>query len=121
MVYKRGRPPADDSAQRQVKHARLSGGSAAPSSSQNSVRVSSQASQGHYSTPPSSRTASSQQPGSSQFVYGDDDDDVVDLTQDDDNVSLELYGTLDIKVVGVRCMQFPCLSPLLCLGRAICP
>ncbi|KAI0132209.1 helicase-like protein [Xylariales sp. AK1849] len=123
---KRGRDPANDFS-RYGKHPRLSG-QATPNSSQSTVPRSSQASQGYNTTPPSSHTHSSQYPASSQLLgddedevidltqedegssqypassqlLGDDEDEVIDLTQEDEGSSLDLYGTLDNKIVGVR-------------------
>lgn len=45
--------------------------------------------------------ASSQPPAASQSVYGEEED-PIDLTQDDPQSSLELYGSLENKIVGVR-------------------
>lgn len=72
-----------------------------PSSSRSTAPRSSQPSNGHHFTPPSSVRSLSGFPASSQVIDGDDDG-TLDLTQDDDGVPLELYGTLDNKIVGVR-------------------
>lgn len=55
--------------------------------------------------PPQAKTprlSSSQNiPAASQSVYGEEED-PIDLTQDDSQSSLELYGSLENKIVGVR-------------------
>lgn len=62
-------------------------------------RLSSSQSNGLRSSLPAS--ASSQPPAASQSVYGEEED-PIDLTQDDSQSSLELYGSLENKIVGVR-------------------
>ncbi|KAK8011253.1 hypothetical protein PG990_010218 [Apiospora arundinis] len=51
-------------------------------------------------TQPSS-SSQSRPPPASQSVYGEEED-PIDLTQDDSQSSLELYGSLENKIVGVR-------------------
>ncbi|KAK7927740.1 hypothetical protein PG985_004738 [Apiospora marii] len=62
-------------------------------------RLSSSQNNGPRSSLPAN--ASSQPPAASQSVYGEEED-PIDLTQDDPQSSLELYGSLENKIVGVR-------------------
>ncbi|KAK8059716.1 hypothetical protein PG996_009646 [Apiospora saccharicola] len=62
-------------------------------------RLSSSQTSGPRSSLPAN--ASSQPPAASQSVYGEEED-PIDLTQDDSQSSLELYGSVENKIVGVR-------------------
>lgn len=84
------------------KHARHDNQNAS-SSQQHAGPSSSLASVSHLyqSTPPSSLGSSSQHAPRSSWVV--DDEEVIDLTQDNNgNSSVDLYGTLDNKIVGIR-------------------
>ncbi|RYP22495.1 hypothetical protein DL767_009029 [Monosporascus sp. MG133] len=93
---------AGDSPQR--KHARHDKSNTHPSSERSAGPSSSftSAARSYQSTPPTPLSSSNRYAPRSSWV-ADDEVDVVDLTQDDDSTpSLELYGTLDNKIVGVR-------------------
>ncbi|KAK8042586.1 hypothetical protein PG994_013069 [Apiospora phragmitis] len=62
-------------------------------------RLSSSQNNGPRSSFPASE--SSQPPPATQSAYGEEED-PIDLTQDDSQSSLELYGSLENKIVGVR-------------------
>ncbi|KAK8051405.1 SNF2 family N-terminal domain-containing protein [Apiospora rasikravindrae] len=85
MVRSKRRRPHDAGSSQppQAKHPRLS-------SSQNN---------GPRSSLPDG--GSSQPPPATQSIYGEEED-PIDLTQDDSQSSLELYGSLENKIVGVR-------------------
>jgi SWI/SNF-related matrix-associated actin-dependent regulator of chromatin subfamily A3 len=91
MARKRGYEPSAGPDPHSSKHARISAPAEAPSSESNTL-LSSQKSQGHNGW---------QFPASTQAI-DDAEAESIDLTQDDDGSSLELYGTHGAKIVGVR-------------------
>ncbi|KAH8681304.1 SNF2 family N-terminal domain-containing protein [Xylariales sp. PMI_506] len=99
VSLKRSRDPAElgTSGTRADKHARLSGAGGPPSLT--NVPSGSQPPYGYLSTPPSSGVRLSQ-PSLSR--YEEEDEEVNNLSQYDEASSLDLYGTHDAKVVGVR-------------------
>ncbi|XXG98117.1 hypothetical protein Hte_004437 [Hypoxylon texense] len=73
------------------------------SASQTSATLGSQSSHAHQPTPPpSSLGHSPQQPPRTEWVDDDDENPEPSQNQDDPTSSYELYGTADIKIVGVR-------------------
>ncbi|ORY65041.1 SNF2 family N-terminal domain-containing protein [Pseudomassariella vexata] len=98
---KRGREVIDltDDAEPRTKNARVPSHGTS-SSSQSTAPRQSQGSRDSWSTP-SSSLGNSRYPASFQVLNADDDE-AIDLTQDDEGPSLELYGTMDTKIVGVR-------------------
>lgn len=96
--------PADSGNLPKSKHARHDQNTPSSSASQPYGPPSSLSSVSHSyrSTPLSSLGSSSQHAPRSSWVV-DDEDEVIDLTQDDNgNSSVDLYGTFDGKIVGVR-------------------
>ncbi|KAI1079542.1 SNF2 family N-terminal domain-containing protein [Whalleya microplaca] len=101
---KRQPPVGNPAGEPQTKVARRGNILFPKASSQTTAASSSQSSQPYEATPPSSLSQSGQHISRSSWVEEDDDGDVIDLTQDVDNLftSMELYGTMDTKIVGVR-------------------
>ena len=87
-----------------AKHARRDQDRAPSSSRQQSGPSSSLASNSHsYQSTASSQSASSSQAGPRSSWLADDEHKLIDLTQNDDvGSSMELYGTFDNNIVGVR-------------------
>ncbi|KAH8198118.1 hypothetical protein TruAng_007695 [Truncatella angustata] len=90
VSQKRGHDPTGSDA-RSNKQARVSGSTAASISHDGTSA----------SSPSSQAQNDSQFPVSTQII-DDEEADLVDLTQDDESPSLDLYGTHDAKIVGVR-------------------
>ncbi|KAI1499305.1 RAD5-like protein [Biscogniauxia marginata] len=99
------RPPLEDLNQEGSNKApRRSRKPSKQSSSEATASRSSQLAPAHQSLQSSSLEQPNQHPPRSSWVDGDDEEDVIDLTQDNDDNSppIELYGTMDNKIVGVR-------------------
>ncbi|KAI0011614.1 SNF2 family N-terminal domain-containing protein [Xylariaceae sp. FL0662B] len=104
MAPAKRRPPVTSSTgEPRTKVARHGNRSVTKSSSQTTASSSSQSSRSHQSAP-SSLGRSGQYLPRSSWVEEDDDGGMIDLTQDvDDPVPpIELYGSMDNKIVGVR-------------------
>ncbi|KAL7628068.1 hypothetical protein AAE478_002264 [Parahypoxylon ruwenzoriense] len=101
MAPRKRSPTTHLTGEPQSKLSRHHDRASAQPSSQNSVPFGSQPSNA-YQPAPASSLSSGQQPPRSSWV--EDDVDVIDLTQEDDDStpSIELYGTMDNKIVGVR-------------------
>jgi SWI/SNF-related matrix-associated actin-dependent regulator of chromatin subfamily A3 len=94
---KRARDPAAESDAPSSKHGCLSRSGTAASSSQSETAYT-----GNSRSAPASSTSSSQLPASTQVIDDEEDELIGQARDDDDSPLLDLYGTHDAKIVGVR-------------------